>query len=456
MGLRCLLGHDFGVPEVERERETDGNEVVVTVREVKTCRRCGERQIVSENKEVTTVERAVVAEAAGGSDGPDRADEPAGPGSGTETGDPAAPFGGGQEGPQPADAAVTDTDGDAEPDAGGVASGVGEGAGDPSGAAPSASASDPAPTDSSVSDDSGATVEEREAVVDADAHDAETDDGVILDDGPDEEERQHGEWPDATDVRGQDGTPSADADGPDHPQAPAADPTGSDAAGTAGPDGGPSPDATPGGEPPGTSADERTADADAAAEGPVTDDAELLDEDDGDDEFAWPTHNSPAASADGEGVGSRTNGTEPGAGTGTGGGAGTSGHGDATPGSDADGESDAVSWPAPSGEDEGFDAQPSSQTGEDADPDVSFGGGLAPREREDDRGADREYVGHERETADDAEFIRDDGPDAPAGEGPPEFYCPNCGHAATAGQTSMRAGDICPECRKGYVAERRA
>jgi len=42
MGLRCLLGHDFGEPELRREREEDGNEVVTTtVTEVKTCARCG-------------------------------------------------------------------------------------------------------------------------------------------------------------------------------------------------------------------------------------------------------------------------------------------------------------------------------------------------------------------------------------------------------------------------------
>lgn len=55
MGLRCLLGHDFGPPEIEREREETGDEMVVTVREIKTCRRCGEERVVSENKEVTAI-----------------------------------------------------------------------------------------------------------------------------------------------------------------------------------------------------------------------------------------------------------------------------------------------------------------------------------------------------------------------------------------------------------------
>jgi hypothetical protein len=34
MGLRCLLGHDYGETEIEREREEDGDEMVVTIREV--------------------------------------------------------------------------------------------------------------------------------------------------------------------------------------------------------------------------------------------------------------------------------------------------------------------------------------------------------------------------------------------------------------------------------------
>lgn len=57
MGFRCLLSHDFGEPELEREREEQGNEVVITVNEVKTCVRCGERRIVSENTEVTSIDQ---------------------------------------------------------------------------------------------------------------------------------------------------------------------------------------------------------------------------------------------------------------------------------------------------------------------------------------------------------------------------------------------------------------
>ena len=56
MGIKCsLLGHDFGEAAVERDREEQGNEVVSTIREVETCRRCGETRVVSENTEVTTI-----------------------------------------------------------------------------------------------------------------------------------------------------------------------------------------------------------------------------------------------------------------------------------------------------------------------------------------------------------------------------------------------------------------
>mgnify|MGYP005853226585 CR=1 FL=1 len=57
MGLRCLLGCDWGEPEIEREREERGDEVIITVNEVKTCSRCGKQQLVSENTEVTSLDQ---------------------------------------------------------------------------------------------------------------------------------------------------------------------------------------------------------------------------------------------------------------------------------------------------------------------------------------------------------------------------------------------------------------
>jgi hypothetical protein len=59
MGLKCsIFGCDYGETEVEREREEDGDEVIVTIRETETCKRCGDVHLVSENKEVTTMETA--------------------------------------------------------------------------------------------------------------------------------------------------------------------------------------------------------------------------------------------------------------------------------------------------------------------------------------------------------------------------------------------------------------
>ncbi len=56
MVLRCsLLGHEYGDADVEREREERGSEVVVIVREYEECTRCGERRVISENTEVTSL-----------------------------------------------------------------------------------------------------------------------------------------------------------------------------------------------------------------------------------------------------------------------------------------------------------------------------------------------------------------------------------------------------------------
>lgn len=57
MSFKCsVFGHRYGDPDVEREREEQGSEVVITIKETETCKRCGETRVVSENKEVTTLE----------------------------------------------------------------------------------------------------------------------------------------------------------------------------------------------------------------------------------------------------------------------------------------------------------------------------------------------------------------------------------------------------------------
>lgn len=49
MGLSCLFGHDFGDPTHREERERHGEEVVLTRRNVETCRHCGTERVLAEN-----------------------------------------------------------------------------------------------------------------------------------------------------------------------------------------------------------------------------------------------------------------------------------------------------------------------------------------------------------------------------------------------------------------------
>lgn len=59
MAIRCsIFGHTWADPEVEREREERGTEVVVTARELRTCTRCGKAELLSESTEVTAAKRA--------------------------------------------------------------------------------------------------------------------------------------------------------------------------------------------------------------------------------------------------------------------------------------------------------------------------------------------------------------------------------------------------------------
>ncbi|WP_306054022.1 DUF7093 family protein [Natronococcus wangiae] len=42
----------------------------------------------------------------------------------------------------------------------------------------------------------------------------------------------------------------------------------------------------------------------------------------------------------------------------------------------------------------------------------------------------------------------------PEDGGPSELYCPRCEFVAGSDRNSLRTGDICPDCRKGYLGER--
>lgn len=143
---------------------------------------------------------------------------------------------------------------------------------------------------------------------------------------------------------------------------------------------------------------------------------------------------------------------------------------------EADESAEPAAWPDHEGEDDGYDAE--LPDGEAAD--VEFGGGLSPAAAEDDaepqEGRDAEFVDdatgrapeHARDSAREERSRPTDGESvtgiASASEvtAPSEgtstspdaqLVCPACGNAESRSRTSLRAGDICPECKRGYLAE---
>lgn len=431
MGLKCLLGHDFTEPEVEREREEEGDEVVITVREVKTCRRCEERQIVTENKEVTSL--AQLTDAA--DDGDPTADR--GP----------APDLGGAE----ADASIDGTDEPTSFEAGSDGTGGATGEASEDGAAPG------------TSDEFGPVDADRPTAPDAGAGaDPADDEGVeLIDDDPD---------PDRVDATAGDGETAVDGDATattaEEPAAVESEDAelldaGSADDGTHGDESGPDPAIDPAGGNQGSDTDdwEPESDTDDTDDGVILDDGDADDEPFERDHGEWPDVEAEREAPD------------------------TGGH--------------HQPWPEQEGEDEGFSA--ATGTDEEAaggDAAVSFGGGLTPEAdpSTDPGGAPTEdsveFVAEESPN-EDAELV-DDGPSdgdvaadsgagggshgrsggAPAGtdfsgtegadlstsmhEGVTEYHCSECGMNRPTGESSMRAGDICPECKRGYVAERPA
>ena len=166
MSLRCsLLGHDYGEAEIEREREEQGSEVVVTVREFKECDRCGNRSVVSENKEVTAI----------GSPAPD-----------LESAEPDAP-----DATEPADGVGTATGGDSETDASEGSGGAEIVTDSPDGDGIE-TVTEAAETGTDVSPAVDNDFEQPQSAAEDDGVILD-DDGVILDGG----DRDPGEWPDA-------------------------------------------------------------------------------------------------------------------------------------------------------------------------------------------------------------------------------------------------------------------
>ena len=412
MGFKCrLFGHSYGPPEAERSREEDGDEVVVTVRNVKRCERCGDERTVNQTKEVTSVrtpdEVGLDAEATGS---PASAAGTTGTGTGT--------------GAAPGESPVTPVEPDAPPAAG---------TSDPVDATVGADA-DPDPDPASAA----------EAAADVDG---DVDGGVTTpaDDGS---------------------APPQSADADPVEDATVEDPTASTVDADAG-----SESAERGSDDGWTTGSDDWDDVDPD---PDVDDAVILDDADGErDEVQWPEDSDAAP-----GAGDATDSDAP---------SGPDVEADEAPKNDAeiiDGEAPAPDsegaggewpdheggWPDHDGTDEGYSAAPN------ADVDAEFAGnGLTPEVNggapDDPDAVDGIAVGGdggavERTFADadggaDADADTDEGfvsaGDSTAGDVPAdrvEFYCPNCGHAQVAGTSSIRAGDICPECKKGYIAER--
>lgn len=176
MGLRCIIGHDYGDPDRAEEREENGDELVVTVREYVECRRCGHRKTLSENTEVRTNDAPAPRDV-------QPSDEP-GTGSDPEAGS-------GAEGVASANASEPlSGDGTSHPSIGAEAS--------------DGTAADDA--EAGVTADDGATDDGSSGgdVDDAEYDDvtAAKDDGVILEDGTEDAGRDHGEWPEADESGG--------------------------------------------------------------------------------------------------------------------------------------------------------------------------------------------------------------------------------------------------------------
>ena len=187
MSFKCsVFGHAYGDSEIERDREEEGSEVVTTIRELQTCKRCGETRVVSENKEVTTLETAadIVADDLEAETATETsADQPEGP---AETVDAAEPA------PEEAGATILDAESGEET------------------------------TPQTESPDEGESVESVPQDVDPAA-----DDGVILEEEEEEDnepEREPGEWPEEPDSGDDDWKPETEID-PTPDDDPAVEPT---------------------------------------------------------------------------------------------------------------------------------------------------------------------------------------------------------------------------------------
>lgn len=446
MGLRCsLLGHAFGEPVTERERETRGAEVLITVREVRRCSRCDTEQVITENKEI----RHLGSEDAESSAASPAGEQPRGATSGTASA-------GAEETPdsEPGETA----DGSAEP-----------------APEPGAGAADTTETEAEPEPESAEIVSE--------SADAEADDDVDVSDLVDAAEEPDAGGPGRS-------PPVGDTEGPEEESLPDEDVEIIDAGTEEEPPGtaadraedteeeiDPAP-ADAGQKPEtgdevgetasgGTPADESEAavesteaqsetpdpsETDAEPEpddaGPPDDDAVILDNDAGKDaresdvgrrELAGSGNMFDASAPENQEA--RESASDP---------SRPDDAGDETetwpgrevegrveePSGDEPGSSDPTEWPA---------SEPIEDDGESSDSAFQF---------------DQDRLDEETDTGGKTPSgLTSEGPVDVAGdpgESPPtSVECPECGYTADGVGSSLRAGDICPECHEAYLADRR-
>jgi predicted RNA-binding Zn-ribbon protein involved in translation (DUF1610 family) len=465
MGFKCrLFGHTYGNPEVERSRKEEGDEVVVTIRNVKRCERCGDEKMVNQTKEVTSVRSPEEV----GLDTPEGTSTAPGPPDATDTTPETS-----EPGPDPGrgdgDSPVTPVEAGSDPT--------------PAAEAEPAATPDPeTPVDATVGPDV-----ELGADAAADPAGVAPDNGAVAadDDAAAQGGRGVDDHPDPAD------SPEA-ADGWDEDEAVEAveDVEAVDAADAA--DAAGAPTTEPAEESPAAEATDDgwetgSDDWDDVDPDPNVDDAVILDAEETErDEVQWPEESDaspdgatdtagPADAADLADSNAPEPAAEPPANDAEIIDAGESATGgdpaEATAGGWPEHEdTDAAGgWPDHDTADEGYSAAPN------GDIDTEFGGnGLTPEVNggtpDDPAAVDGIAVGEaDSGTVERTAAEPGNGTDPEPGEGfvragesatgdvpadQVEFYCPNCGHARVAGASSIRAGDICPECKRGYIAER--
>lgn len=420
MGLRCsLLGHAFGDAVTERDRETRGAEVLITVRELERCERCGAERVIAENMEV----RHLGADSDADERSDQRADEEGEDTwedvTGAEADSRTAPGPGGEarRGPARGEAHAEEQSDDAtaditqyvehaeepaasEPESGGAT--ADEGAGTETASQPEEDAefidAEPEPSEGSESEPGT-----------ADTPAGETDEGQPTEPGEGDTIEDQG---------------FIQAD----PEAAASE---------------------------SSSGSESAQDESDQAEDdshPVEDDAIIMDNDAGEE-----ARESDVGRRELAGSGNMFDASEP---------AGSDGNGVSADQDDAErmGEERAEEWPdreqegvadtgpTPSEGPSDVEEWPGTEKEEDSEPtDSSFQFSTDAHGRGTDPEAGRPGKTPSGLTSEGPVDVTGGSDDDP----PKSVVCPECGYSADGVGTSLRAGDICPECHGGYLAERR-